>query len=105
MVRASICGSRALAGEASGSTLNGPVGTDAAACVKMMRGEAATAAIPVTAIMSWRRDMEVIMGSPLKGRLKAKACVLSSVVAGDGNKWGSDVDRRAATAANIQQNA
>jgi hypothetical protein len=49
--------------------------------------------------------MEVIMGSPLKGRLKAKACVLSSVVAGDGNKLGSDVEHRAATAANIQQNA
>jgi hypothetical protein len=49
--------------------------------------------------------MEVIMGSPLQERLKAKACVLFSVVAGDGNNSGSDVERRAATAANIQQNA
>src|SRR5882724_11285736 len=41
-----------------------------------MRGEAATAAIPVAAIIRWRRDMEVIVGSPLKGSCGEEACVL-----------------------------
>jgi hypothetical protein len=48
--------------------------------------------------------MEVIMGSPLQVEMQKRAFCFS-VVAGDGNNLGSDVERRAATAANIQQNA
>ena len=43
---------------------------------KAMRGEAATAAIPVAAIIRWRRDKEVIVVSPLKESCGEGACVL-----------------------------
>src|SRR5712671_6885152 len=90
MVLASICGSSASAGYLKGSSWKGPAAAGAAVCAKAMREETAAAAIPVAAIIMWRRDIKGIVDSPFRKVASKCSCVLVRV--GDSSDFGSGVE-------------